>query len=64
MRKGSNHTDATKAKMSATRSGRVLSEEHRTAISQSLIGLAKSPESNSKRAEAMRAYWAAKRGSN
>lgn len=36
--KGSGHTDATKAKMSATRKGRKFSEEHRALISAALKG--------------------------
>lgn len=32
MQKGTKHTDETKAKMSATRKGRVFSEEHRAAL--------------------------------
>ena len=64
MRKGSTHTDDTRAKMSATRKGRSPSDQHRTAIAKALTGKPKSVESNAKRALAMQAYWAEKRTSN
>lgn len=64
MQRGTRHTEETKAKMSATRKGRVRSPEHCAALAAAALGRVQSEETKAKRAEAMRAYWANKRQPN
>ncbi len=64
MQRGTSHTPEARAKMSATRKGRTHSPEHRAAIAAALSNRRQDPEVNARRAQAMRAYWAARRDSD
>lgn len=60
-RTGLKHTKETKARISQTMTGQTYNDAHRNAISEALKGKPKSAESNARRAQAARAYWASKR---
>lgn len=58
---GKARPEAVKQKISETKTGQTYDDAHRKAISDGLKGKAKSAESNDRRREAAKAYWAAKR---
>lgn len=60
-KKGKARPEAVKQKISETKTGQTYDEAHCAAISAGLKGKAKSPESNERRREAAKAYWAAKK---
>lgn len=57
MQLGEKHREESKKKISESKKGVKHTEAHKANVSAALAGVAKSPESNAKRAEAMRAYW-------
>ena len=60
-KKGKKRPEAVKQKIAETKTGQTYDDAHRKAISDALKGKPKSAASNERRAEAAKAYWAAKR---
>ncbi|MGF6155801.1 adenine specific DNA methylase Mod [Ensifer sp. KUDG1] len=60
-KRGKKRPESVKQQISETKTGQTYDETHRANISAGLKGKPKTAESNAKRAEAARAYWAAKR---
>ena len=61
MRRGSNHSDQTKALMSATRKGRTFTADHIAKLSTALMGRTQSPQHRAKRLAAVAAANAVRR---